>query len=261
MILVRRILYWFLAGLVSLGIAGAGVLGYILIKTAAADSAEHAGYMAEKYLFISLTAALLFLVVFITIVIRSVYLDREMDKIIELNRFQDFSPERSMKKLGIIGKKITALYHQLNILNEKKSLKISAQYELTAFLVTNMDLPLAVCDVTGTIIHTSSSFLTKLEKGKADVVGYAIDGILTDISIQTVTFELGRIHRVLEKKSGKNTVTCYPIHNRQNDVAYVVFVLDKKAVYAEDKETAEVPVSSLPSRLQKTLGRFFSRRR
>ena len=261
MILVRRGLYYLLVIVVCLGIAGAGVLGYVSIMTAGADTADHVRFVAERYLFIAIAAALLVFLVFLWVVIRSLRLDRELDKIIELNRFQDFSPEMSMKKLGPIGKKITALYYQLNTLNEKKSLKISAQSELVTFIVNNLDLPVAVTDVTGSILWISPSFSEKTGKGRTEAIGVKIDTVLAEISIQNVIFELGRVRTSLEKTSGKNLVSCYPVYNRVNELTYVAFVPGKKAVYSEAKgkeETGERQTRA--SRLQKAFGRLLSRR-
>ena len=214
-------------------------------------------------MFVAVAVTLLLFLVFLWVAIRSLRLDREMDKVIELNRFQDFSPEMSMRKLGPLGKKITALYYQLNALNEKKSLKISAQSELVSFLVNNSDLPLAVTDVTGGILWVSPPFPDKVGKGKTEIVGNRIDTMLQDISIQNIIFEMGRLHGSLEKTSGKSEVTCYPMHNRANDLSYLVFVLGKKAVYTEKKRGSESSEGAGPKStgLQRALSRLLSRHR
>lgn len=262
MILVRRGLFFVLAVLVCLAALGAGVLGYVSVQTTAAGTAEHARFVAERFLFISLAAAVFFCLVFLFIVLRSIRIDRELDKIIELNRFQDFSPEKSMKRLGLIGRKITDLYYQLNNLNEKKSLKISAQGELVTFLVNNLDLPLAVCDVTGIVLWVSSSFPDKLGKTRTEVIGGRIDAMLQDVSTPNILFELGRSHASLEKVSGKLTVTCYPVHNRMNELSYVTFVLGKKAVFSEtEAKPSDQLQPAQPSRLQKAFHRLLNRRK
>ncbi len=260
MILVRRWLYYTLGAVVCLGVLGAGVLGYYSVQTVAAGSAEYARFVAERFLFTTLTAAVILCIIFVYIALRSLSIDRELDKIIELNRFQDFSPEKSMNKLGIIGKKITALYYQLNTLNEKKSLKISAQSELLAFLTNNLELPLAICDVTGTVIWVSPSFLEKIGKTRPEIVGGRIDSIIPDISVQNILFELGRSHSFLEKSAGKSTVTCYPVYNRRNELTYLALALGKKAVYSEAGKKTDVNQVTQPSRLQRAFGRALSRK-
>lgn len=260
MILVRRWVYIFLAAVVCLGILGSGILGYISIHTAAAGSAEHGRFVAEEFLFISAVAAVLLLLVFIIIIIRSIRINRELDKVIELNRFQDFSPEKSMKKLGSLGERITALYYQLNTLNEKKSLKISAQSALTGFLVGNLDLPLVICDVSGTVLWVSTKLTDKLGKTKTEVSGGTVESVFPDISLQTILFELGKTHASLDKTTGKNALTCYPIHNRLNEISYIVFVLGGKAVFPAVEKAPEPRNHAQSNRLQKTLHRLLNRR-
>ena len=108
MILVRKGLIYFVFFAMVGVLLGAGIYGYMIVGRIPAYTPEDAKFLSEGYLFVSLVAALVIFLLFVVLIARSIRLDRELDKIIELNRFQNFSPESSMRELGPLGAKITA---------------------------------------------------------------------------------------------------------------------------------------------------------
>lgn len=261
MILIKRFLFILFAILVCGPLIAAGFYGYSLLDNAGGYTAEELKYYSEQFLFFSLVLAGALFLLFIGVFIKAIRLDRQLDKIIELNKYQDFSPKQSFENMGPLGEKLTTLYYQLNTLNERKTLKISALTALNTFLVTNSELPLLITDVGGTVIQVSTVMTEKLDKSKSEIINAHVNALFEDISIYTIVSELNKQRTSLEKQSGKHTLTCYPIHNRHNQLSYVVFILEKKAIHPGfEKKKEEQPASRQDSKVQQAFHRFLGKK-
>ncbi len=263
MFLVKRNRFLLLSFLVACSLLGMGIYGYSLLSHSSAYSTEEVTLFAEKILFLSIVLTTGYIVLTTIILLKSVRIDKEMDKIIQLNKYQDFSPKKSMEKLGALGEKITTLYTQLNQLNEYKTRKIRALSSLNTFLVNNIDLPLLITDAKGTIIQASERFSQTIEMKRSEIIGKEIEHTIKEISFENIVFELSKLHSAFEKKTSEHTFTCYPIHNNLNQVAYIIFVLEKKAIYQELRKEAEKTANGVKTRkkgrsLQSMLSRFFN---
>lgn len=261
MILIKRVLFLLVAALTIASLLFLGVYGYSEYRGSGDWSVDELRLFSEQFLFIAIVLSCALLILFGIAFYSSIRLDKQLDKIIELNRVQDFSPERSMEKLGSMGKKITTLYQQLNTQNEKKTYKIGALTALTTFLVNNSDLPLVITDIGGTVLQINNTMVEKLSLSRADVIKKNIAVIFPEINVQNITFELVKYHASIEKKSSNHTLTCYPIYNRENELSYIVYVLEKKAIYKSPFAEQNGNKDHRPKNtvIQKALHRFFHR--
>lgn len=231
MILINRFLLIMLAFLIIALTLFAGWFGYISIINSPELSSEDLIYQAERFLFYSLITVVILITGFLTLLFRSIHVDRKLDRIIEMSRNSDIYPEKHFVGIGPLGERLKKIFSQINNLNIRKTLKISALSRLNEFIMNNITIPLLVTDVTGRILYSSNTFIEKLESTRADLIQKQIETFLPDLNVPTLMIELSRKPIPIEREANKYKFTCYPIHNISGGLNYVVFSADKTAIY------------------------------
>lgn len=238
MILFPRSLTIILFVLFCTSVVALGIFGYSLLGEVKDMPAEILKVQRERYLYISLVSLSVIVVSFSIFAGRTRHVSKELDKMIELNKYGDFSPELSMRKLGKIGEKITLLYFRLNALNEKKSLKISALYDLVEFLVGNTDLSMFVTDVQGKITSVSRSYTEKYEINRSQLMGLNITQSFPDIPFQNIIIEMDKKGSPIDKTLGKIPISIFPVFNYARELSYLVWIFEQlRAVSEVSKRT------------------------
>jgi len=250
MILVKRSIAVTVYILFTAFIIAIGVYAYAELSRETPGTPAEIKAKAESVLYIALVGAAALLITFSVAAARTLSVYREMDKLIELNKRGDFSPELSMKKLGPIGERITLLYFSLNTLNERKTLKISALSDLASFLVDNIDIPLLATDVQGHILYVSRSPGEQIDRPRSDLISRNADEIFPDVPFRDSVLELDRRKSSVELEELKSPVTLAAIRNRKNELSYVVWLFG-----------GSVHLPDSPSRTEKIKGRAEWRRR
>jgi len=250
MILLRRNLAIFLYLLFTVAIVAIGIYAYLQFSGAAPVSAAELKAKAESILYISVSGAAVILVAFAVTAWRTLSVYRELDKLIELNKRGDFSPELSMKKLGPIGKRITLLYFSLNSQNERKTLKISALSELADFLVANIDIPLLATDVQGYIRYASRALVEQIDHPRSELISKNVEEVFPDVPFRDTVLELDRRKSSVDLEELKTPLTLAAIRDRRNELSYVVWLFGG---------TVHLPESS--SKQEKVKGRSERKRR
>ena len=250
MILLKRSTAVVLYVLFTVSIVAIGIYAYLELGGEPPETRLELKAKAESILYISLTGAVVILIAFITVSWRTLSLYRELDKLIELNKREDFSPELSMKKLGPIGERITLLYYSLNTLNERKTLKISGLSSLADFLMDNIDIPLLATDVQGYIRYSSRSLVESMELPRAELIGKNAEELFPDVPFRESVLELDRRNSSVELKELKDPVTLAAIRNRRSELSYVVWLFG-----------GAVRLPESPSRTERIKGRRDRRRR
>lgn len=241
MLLVRRtglavVLLLTLASVLFLGIRGYSVTGK------AALSETERKLHAENLLYLTLISSILLAFCYGVLFARSRSIIKEIDKIIELTRVGNISIQESLKKIGIIGRKIRTLYENLNDLNEKKSLKISSLSGLIAFLLGNVDLSLLVTDATGKVTDVSQRFKERSEDDGGSAVGKNINDILPELPFEEIATALERQHNLIQRQI-REPFSFYPIFNRAGDMSHVVCIIGRQRIYTgQPSEEAAKPV-------------------
>ena len=253
MILIRRNIAISFFFLFTLSIAAMGVYGYRTMA-GGGDASPEGKAEAERFLYIAIIGVSVIAVTFLFTAGRTLSLYRELDKMIELNKRGDFSPELSMKKLGSIGERITLLYFTLNSLNEKRSLKISSLSSLSEFLVDNVELPLFVTDVRGIILYVSRNFAESTEKNRTEVLNRSVENLYPDVEFRDALVELHKKKTSVEIPDLATPLTLVGVLNRMNELSYVVWVFEKGARLQVDS-VKPTPDRKRGRRLQQLLGR------
>ncbi|MBN1686055.1 MAG: hypothetical protein JW852_05345 [Spirochaetales bacterium] len=224
MILLKRSTAVVFCVLFTAFILGTGVYAYLELSGDNAVSSSQLKAKAESVLYIAVTGAMVVLVAFLAVAWRTLSLYRELDKLIELNKRGDFSPELSMKKLGPIGERITLLYFSLNALNERKTLKISALSELVDFLMHNIQAPLLVTDVQGYIRYIGENAAGQTDHNRSELIGRNVETVFPEVPFRDSVLELDRRKTSVELNELKNPLTLAAIRDRRNELAYVVLL-------------------------------------
>jgi hypothetical protein len=231
MLLINRNLLIILVLIVISATIGAGIFGYQQILGSTGLAGDAIRFQAESFLFYFIITAIVLGIGFIVLFLRVRHVDRQLDKLIEMSRYSDIYPAKHFVGLGPLGERLKLIYRQINNLNIRKTMKISALANLNEFLLNNISLPLVVSDVTGIILYSNSAFADKFNSTRGDLKSSRVDTIFSDINIPALMLELSRQHIPVEKESKKVRITCYPVHNVSAEMNYVVFVPDKKAAY------------------------------
>jgi len=260
MILINKRLLIILAVIVVAASLGAGLFGYQKILASEGLSGETLRFQAENFLFYFIVTAIILITGFAALLLRVRNVDRQLDRLIEMSRYSDIYPTKHFVGLGSLGERLRLLYRNINNLNIRKTMKISALANLNEFMMNNINLPMLVTDVTGSILYSSTVFTEKYGSAKGDLKYNKIDSVFSELNIPVLMLELSRQHVPVEKESNRTKITCYPVHNVSAEMNYVVFVTDKKAAYSNYQKTGNDTVSK-PSTVAGHFGRVFLKRK
>jgi signal transduction histidine kinase len=228
-----------------------GIRDYLMLGRSASLSPDDLKIRSETVLFLSIVFSVVILLVFGLILLRSRNISREMDKIIEMTRYGNFSFEESLRRIGPLGDKIRQLNQRLTELNEMKTLRISSLATINAFLLNNTRLALLITDITGKISSLSPRCLEKLKIESGEAVGKHITEVLPELDFQTVISKLEKQHTELVLSDLKDTPALYPVFNRKNELSNIICILGKEEIvtkiskYAEDRVKQTTRVSNL----------------
>jgi signal transduction histidine kinase len=232
-----------------------------MIGRSASLSPEELKIRSETVLFLSIVFAVVILLVFGLILLRSRNISRELDKISEMTRYGNFSFEESLRRIGPLGAKIRQLNQRLTELNEMKTLRISSLASINALLLNNIRLALLITDITGKISSISARYLEKLKIESGEAVGKHITEVLPELDFQAAIGRIEKQHTELLLGDLKDSPTLYPIFNRKNELSNIICILGKEEIvtkiskYAEDRSR---PVSRVTNLVRKY---FRSRRK
>ena len=183
MILVPRKYFIFLIIITTAAFTVIGLYGYSIKGLGNVLTPADRKYFAETILFMTIASAVLCVGTIFMLYRRSRRIIRELDKLIDLNRFKQYSPQESLRKMGVLGERINLLYAQMNDLNERKSVKISAQSGVIEFLLQNIGLPLIVLDVTGRATEASRKYLEAASISAEDLRTVPIEKIVSESEV------------------------------------------------------------------------------
>lgn len=210
-----------------------GIIGFHFLRKAPVFDAEEGKFYAEVVLYLSFLFGVIICGLHAYVFIRNRNILKELDKIIEMSSYNNFSPVQSLERLSTIGDKIGQLYKNISLVSEKRALKISSLHNLTGFLLNNLSLPVLVTDVRGIVTATSKQFREKYPDYE-EIVSGSILSFLPDIKFQQIMERFEENYSSVEMKQGRNDITIYPIRNREYEIANYVFVIGKGTLVQEE---------------------------
>jgi PAS domain-containing protein len=260
LIQIRRTLILFLLLLCCGAVLFFGIRDYLMIGRSASLSPEELKIRSETILFLSIIFSVVILLLFGWILLRSRNISRELDKIIEMTRYGNFSFEESLRRIGPLGDKIRQLNQRLTELNEMKTLRISALAAINAFLLNNTRLAMLITDITGKISGLSARCLEKLKIEPGAAVGKHITEILPELDFQSLISTLEKQHTELVLSDLKDSPTLYPVFNRKNELSNIICILGKEEIVTKISKYAEVRVKQT-ARVTNLVRKYFRSRR
>ena len=222
------LLFFSIAFTLSLGIAG-----YLLMLKAPAVSAEEAKWNAELLLYLSLLFSLLIGTLNGYIFIRNRNILKELDKIIEMSTYNNFSPVQSLERLSTIGEKIGQLYKNISVVSEKRALKISSMHNVTQLLLNNIPLPVIITDVRGVVTYLSKQFREKYPD-QTGLISTSLVNFMPDFKIRQVLEHFNENYASLQTRLNKMDLTVYPVRNREYEVANLVVLIGKGSLTQDE---------------------------
>jgi signal transduction histidine kinase len=264
MVQVRRALIVFVCLLCCASVLFFGIRDYLLIRGSASLSAQELKIRSETILFLSIVFAVLILLVFGLIFMRSRSISRELDKISDMTRYGNFSIQESLRRIGPLGEKIQQLNQRLTELNAMKSLRISSLAAINAFLLNNSRLALMIADITGKISGLSPRCLEKLGLESGEAVGKHITEVLPEMDFQAAVAQVEKQRTELELSDVKDSPTLYPVFNSNNELSNLICMLGREEVVTKvSKHTEERsrPASRVTQLVRKYLRSRPKRRR
>jgi len=205
-----------------------GINGYIIFSHINSGDSMSIKYFAENFIFYILIILILLTIVFVSMLMKSNNIYRELEKVIELSRQGRYSGGSQLKSLGTLGQKIIEINAHLNSLSEMKSLKISSLSNIVNFLLEKSDLAVFVLDAQGMIIKVSNHLLGLLEIDEKNIVNRYAENVLDQFNFSNVIIEL-RKSKYVTMRSSFNVesfekpmdlyLVIYPIFNYRNEIS------------------------------------------
>ena len=220
MILVKRSSVTVFAILVFVAfLAFGGVAWYFCMQAASLDEATRK-FIAERFLFFCILAALFFLIFGITMITRSINFSRALEKLVRLSRMGNYSPDSELRKLGTTGSQLADILYEMNRLSEKKSIKIGTLHVLAEYLTENISTRTLILSAAGTIQYASKSLLTDIGLEKKELAGRQIDDVFPDYGIHKATEELFQEKTKIQLAQLRGTLS--PVLNHKRDAVFAV---------------------------------------
>ncbi|MDD5765710.1 MAG: PAS domain-containing protein [Candidatus Marinimicrobia bacterium] len=203
-------------------------------------------YHSENFIYFVILSMLIFLFIFIHIIYRSKDIYKELDKTIDLVKQGTPLTEDHLKKIDVLGQKIFAINSTLNILNEKKTLKITSQSYLVDFLIGYIHQNMLITDIQGRILKVTNSLLHKYNVEEKEIVDRFIHSFVQNLNFFVVVADLRGSKNTSFEASVKfnkdeNFVICYlsfyPVYNQKNELTNCIcFIMDETEFLASIKE-------------------------
>jgi hypothetical protein len=255
---VRRRILFSLVAVCLVSVLYLAVRGYLALVRSPWTSAALAKQEAETLLFVGIVACGLVLLIFAAVLLKSLSVSRELDKLISLTRAGSYSFEESLRRLGPLGGKIRLLQHQIQELSERRSLRISSLSGILEFLLNNTDLALLVLELTGRVEGASRSYLERNKEKAGDLRGRHIGELDAEVAFPEVLASMEREHAPVGQP-GKDRLVYYPVYNRTGQLANVIAVQGQAALHLVAAEKAETRASGY-TRILNLVRRYTQRR-
>ena len=225
MLLIKRSTVITLLVLAAVSVAAMAAGAYILVTAAGELSPDELRFQAEKVLFSGVILTCIVIAAFITVLIKSRNINRDLNKLVRQNRLNPEATGPGLLKLGETGQKLNQLYQQIEEISIKRGLKISALSKVNEFLSHNIAESIVLIDVSGRVIQASLGYLEKNGLNRTE----AVDHQLPLLSVGGV--ELLSIISRLEKKplpieTEIDGITCrwVPLYNSANEISYIAVI-------------------------------------
>ncbi|MBN2601565.1 MAG: hypothetical protein JXR87_06205 [Candidatus Marinimicrobia bacterium] len=221
-----------------------GIHGYLTFSEIEFADTLSLKYFAENFIYYIIVLLIILTILFISMLVKSKNIFRELEKVIELSRQGKYSSGTQLKKLGRLGEKIIEINTHLDSLNEMKSLKISSMSNLVNFLLEKSEIPMLLLDAQGMIIKISQYLVEQMGIGEKDLINEYAENIFDKFNYSIVMIELRKSKYItlqsplmvesFEKPIDVNIVI-FPIMNYKNELSNSICTIIKKEKFSKYK--------------------------
>jgi len=223
MILVSRRLFTLFAALALLAVLALGVSGYLFFHPQHSLPALEAKLTGEWFLFGAIFTALVLSVLTAHIIRTAPRINRELDRILQSGSNLSLTAQLRARRLGPISRTLLRLYSRIAELNEKQSLKMSAQHNLITFLTDNIQAPLLITDISGRILYVSRALEKSYNISHNALLGTSVESFAPNILMQSILGDLATHTSFRRERKGDLPFTVFPVYNRLRQADYCIF--------------------------------------
>lgn len=192
-------------------------------------------YYSEVVILFMLIFLLISMTSYFLMISKSLKISKELDKIIDITKYGNYDIEKSLVRLSYFGEKIKDLHHNLNILNEQKSLKISSLSNILSFFLNSTELNILITDIEGFITNISLSFTKNFEIDISKILYSSINSIKSINFVEAILsldrdkekIVIEKIDIEIGKKNYKVNIILIPIFNIKKELSNILFVIEK----------------------------------
>jgi len=223
MIFIPHFLLLLFALISSASITLLGLAGYFTFSQQTVYTALQAKITAEWFLFGALLSLLLLGIIIARIIVVRRRVSRELQRIQTMSSYISLSSQLNSKRLYELGPPLAELFKRVTSINEKQSLKMSAQHALNSFLCTNSNAALLVSDSTGKIVHTSLRYEEEHQTERAKLLDKNIENLIPNLFMHEVIANIEKQRTYKKEKKDDQSFHVYPIYNHASQITYFVF--------------------------------------
>ncbi|HOV14497.1 MAG TPA: hypothetical protein PK771_09460 [Spirochaetota bacterium] len=243
MLLVKKNVLHFNFAIFIIFILVLGISSYLVINRVNLSEPLNVKFYSETIIFIMIIFILISLIIYSIIYFKSIKISKELDKIIEITKYGNYDIEKSLIKLSELGAKIKELHHNLSILNEQKSIKISSLSNLLIFFLNNTELNILITDIEGLITNTSASFFKNFDISISEIL-YNNINVFKAINFLDIVITLDntrekiikeKIDIEINKKEQKINIVFIPVTNIRNQLSNVICIFEKNNFLGSSK--------------------------
>lgn len=215
-------LYIFLSIAILLAI---GISAYAVFAPHIEYSPLQQKIVAEWFLFGTILGICVLVLLAVRIASIRSRIKKELGRIRSMSTYVSLSSQLKSPRLHELGPLLSDLFIQVSRINERQSLKMSAQNSLLEFLSENIQAPIAVTDLFGRILYISNEFEKKMKMEREDLIGGSIENLISNVYMQPIvgSIETRRIYR--KEQNDDMDFNVFPIYNREREVTYLLFDL------------------------------------
>ncbi|MDZ7792895.1 MAG: hypothetical protein U5P10_04150 [Spirochaetia bacterium] len=223
MVFVPRFLLHLFALISGTAITLLGLLGYFTFSRQTVYTALQAKLTAEWFLFGALLSLLLLGIISARIIVVRRRVPQELQRIQTMSSYISLSSQLNSKRLYELGPPLAELFKRVTSINEKQSLKMSAQHALTSFLCSNINAALLISDITGKIVYVSIIYEEEYKTERANLLDKNIENLIPNLFMHEVIANIEKQHTYKKEKQDDLNFRVYPIYNHSSQITYFVF--------------------------------------
>ncbi len=186
-------------------------------------TALQAKLTAEWFLFGALVAILLLALIIGRIAFVRRKVSAELQRIRSMSSYISLSTQLNSKHLYELSEPLSALFERVSTINEKQSLKMSAQHALISFLCANINAPVLITDVTGKILHVSIRYEENSNTDRSKLIDKNIENLIPNLFMHEVISNIQFKQKYKKQQKEDQPFHAYPIYNRASQITYLLF--------------------------------------